>query len=175
MTKYDIYLIDGCTKERTLSHTGDFTNERAAHLFARLLVEDKERLWLSRRSFAFEVVEKRKTWKRYKARVKTNPKETFRWYYYRKDILPPVGVERDTTAWFDWIWGNIENQEKTGRNLEGVFVIVQEHGGKFFKNSYRYIGLVYEQAGKFGDYIHKDDVDIIECLGEYDGLNRKVK
>lgn len=112
-----------------------------------------------------------KYFKRYRARIKSNPKDTLRWYYWRKDILPPVGVERDTTAWFDWIWGKTE-----GRNLEGIEVIVQEHSHPTsFQNQLRYICCVYYQCGKFGDYVHQDDLDILECLGEFDTLGKKKK
>lgn len=93
-----------------------------------------------------------------------------RWYYWRKDIIPPVGVERNTTEWFDWMWGKTE-----GRNLEGIEVIVQEHDSPAFRGMLKYISIVHYQAGKFGDYINQLDLDLIECIGEFDAFNQKKK
>lgn len=116
--------------------------------------------------------------KRYRVRIKPMTSErSYPWYYSRHDILPPEGIDRNSTEWFDWMWGNLLNEDGTpkGRNLEGQDVIVQEHDYHMFKGSYKYMGLAYLQAGKFGDYIHKDDCEIRECLGEFDALGRKKK
>lgn len=119
-----------------------------------------------------------KYYKRYRVRIKPATAErSYPWYYSRKDILPPEGVKNNSTEWFDWMWGNLLNEDGTpkGRNLEGQDVIVEEHDHNSFKGQYKYIGLAYLQAGKFGDYIHKDDCEIRECLGEFDVLGRKKK
>lgn len=110
------------------------------------------------------------SYKRYRARIKVNSNNSTRWYYWRTDIIPPEGVERNTNEWWAFAWGKTE-----GRNLEGIEVIVQEHCNPSFKDSYRYLGLTHYKAVKFGDYIHKVDLDIIECIGEFDHLNRKIK
>lgn len=95
-----------------------------------------------------------RNYKRYRIKVKPqNTNNSHKWYY-RNDCRPNEGQ-----SYFDWRFGN------KGRNLEGAELIVNEHGNETFKESYHY---------NASCYIAKIDCEILECLGSFDVLGRKI-
>lgn len=95
-----------------------------------------------------------KSYKRFKIRVRPQDNTNGYKWYYRNDSRPKEGQ-----SYFDWLFG------QEGRNMEGAELIVNEHGNDTFNESYYYQGSCY---------IAKVDCEILEYLGSFDVLGRKI-
>lgn len=94
-------------------------------------------------------------YKRYKIKVKPQNNTNGHKWYYRNDSRPKEGQ-----SYFDWRFG------EEGRNLECAELIVNEHNNEIFKESYYYQGSCY---------VAKVDCEILEFLGSFDVLGRKME